>query len=353
MRVLFKLAFYFIIYFTTKGGGLPMKIKRIIIMIMCVLVVGIVHPVRAEIGSGFSVTAIIPENQINPAVTFFDISLEPGEFQTLEVIIENRSNHEITVVQEVNSAFTNDNGVIDYVQIENFDQTLVHSFADIATFDNIIILPARSSQIIEIEINLPDEPFEGVILGGLHYQEKIDEDHVSVVEVENRFAFVIGLQISVGDVSQLEAQLQLNDIFPNQRNYRNVLSVNLQNTEAILIDELIIDAKVYMLDSDEPLREVIGQRLRMAPNSNFNFPISWEYQPFEDGKYILEMTAIADGREWNWREEFTIQGSEEFNEIAVLDEIQREINLVAIVAMAVFIGMGSGITLVILINKKK
>ena len=306
---------------------------------------GIFYSVRVEGLSGpFSVSAILPENQINSEVTFFDIGLEPGDVQILEVLLENYGDSEIIVMQEVNTAITNDNGIIDYTQANaERDSTLLHSFSDIATFDEEIVLPARSSKTIQIEIDLPDESFEGVILGGLRYQEKVAEDYVSDVQIENQFAFVLGLRISVGDVENLEPDLQLNDIFPNQRNYRNVLSVNLQNTEAVMISELTIDAKVFMLGHDEPIREVVSDNLRMAPNSNFNFPISWEYQPFEDGNYILEMTVTAVDREWNFRREFTIDNSDELNEIAILEEIEQEINMLFLAIIAGLMGIVLGV----------
>jgi len=325
------------------------------IMVVSLLILVMWNPIKVQAASGnFSVEAIIPENQINPYVTFFDISLEPGATQTLEVLLVNHGDYEIIVLQEVNSARTNNNGVIDYNQSNvQRDPTLVHSFADIATFNDTIILPARSSKTVEIEINLPDEPFEGVILGGLRYQEKIPENHVSNAQIENRFAFVLGLRISVGDVSELEPQLQLNDIFPSQRNYRNMLEVNLQNTEAMMVSELVVDARVYMVGDASPIRTAYNLQMRMAPNSNFNFPISWEYQPFVDGEYILEMTVIADGRVWNFREYFTIDNSEELNEIAILEENLHEINPLLLIALAVATGAVLGIGIMKIVNKRK
>lgn len=303
---------------------------------------GLEHIVSAETSGSFSVSAVIPENQRNKNSTYFDIEMEPGGKQTLEVTITNPTDREIIVDQSVNTAITNSNGVIDYSQSDSVrDDTLVNSLQEIATAADVIILSPKSSQTVEIDIQLTDEPFEGVILGGIHYQEKTEEEaeDTSGVNVKNNFAFVLGIQITVGDTTDIQPELELNDITPTQMNYRNIVTANIQNTNPIPFGSLTVDAKIYKDGDTKVYREEHKENMEMAPNSNFDFPISWENQKFEDGTYTLELTATANDETWNWTETFEISGSEELNEEAILDP--SGINYIAI-GIGIFLVVGIG-----------
>lgn len=50
----------------------------------------------------------------------------------------------------------------------------------------------------------------------------------------------------------------------------------------------------------------------MAPNSNFNYGVSWENQEFKAGKYRAKVTAHSEdyNKDWSWDEEFTITKKE-------------------------------------------
>lgn len=50
--------------------------------------------------------------------------------------------------------------------------------------------------------------------------------------------------------------------------------------------------------------------MQMAPNSNFNFPISLEGDRFRSGEYLLKMMARSGEEEWQWERKFTIEADE-------------------------------------------
>lgn len=66
--------------------------------------------------SNVAISAVIPDNQIDKNKTYFDLLMTPGEEQELEVVLTNSSDEAITMESSVNSAITNDNGVVDYSQ---------------------------------------------------------------------------------------------------------------------------------------------------------------------------------------------------------------------------------------------
>ncbi|MZZ63254.1 DUF3324 domain-containing protein, partial [Enterococcus mundtii] len=61
---------------------------------------------------------------------------------------------------------------------------------------------------------------------------------------------------------------------------------------------------------NEVLYKAEKEMMQMAPNSNFNFPISLEGDRFRSGNYVLELTAKSGENEWSWTREFTIEADE-------------------------------------------
>ena len=57
----------------------------------------------------------------------------------------------------------------------------------------------------------------------------------------------------------------------------------------------------------------------MAPNSNFDYAISWDNKALEPGTYRLEMKATDGDQKWEWIKKFTIEGKEaqKLNDTAV------------------------------------
>ncbi|EOH63151.1 WxL protein peptidoglycan domain-containing protein [Enterococcus mundtii] len=84
---------------------------RKIILIICFMFAfcfPLVTEAETESEVGFHIKAIIPENQADKKLTYFDLQLEPGQKQTIKFLIENTSNEESTYQVAVNQAYTND-----------------------------------------------------------------------------------------------------------------------------------------------------------------------------------------------------------------------------------------------------
>ena len=61
------------------------------------------------------------------------------------------------------------------------------------------------------------------------------------------------------------------------------------------------------------------ENLRMAPNSNFDYAISWENKAFDPGTYRVEIKATDGDQKWEWKKNFTIEGktADKLNDSAV------------------------------------
>ncbi|WP_375179751.1 DUF916 and DUF3324 domain-containing protein [Enterococcus rotai] len=305
--------------------------KRIMSLLVLIIMMGL-SPLKVSAQDGtmnFSVAAVIPENQIDKTKTYFDLKMKPGEVQELEVLMNNPLDKDVTVESHANTAITNDNGIVDYSNADpKLDNTLKAPFSVISELEKEITIPAKTSKTLKIKVTMPTEEFDGVILGGLHFTEKEtkvkEKQKDAGVQIKNRFAFAIGVLIREND-AVVKPDLKLGKIQPSQVNYRNVLKANIQNTQAVIIQDMEVDVRVTKKGSKETLVEQKKTGNRMAPNSNFNFGIGWDNKEFKAGKYTMHMNVTSGLEKWKWSKDFEItsQEAKKLNEEAVELEVDN------------------------------
>src|SRR5699024_1610087 len=106
--------------------------------------------------------------------------------------------------------------------------------------------------------------------------------------------------------------------------YSSRIPVNILLIQAKILAPLDVHAAVYKEKREEPLFEEENEDVRMAPNSNFDYVIRWNNQPFKPGKYRLELEASDEDDEWSWTENFEIEEkeAEEYNNKVV--ELEKD-----------------------------
>lgn len=148
-------------------------------------------------------------------------------------------------------------------------------------------------------------------------------------------------------------ELKLNKVEPGLNNYRTTLLANLQNTTATMITDMTVTAEVYKEKSKEVLHKTVKNNQSMAPNSNYNFPISWENQSFQPGKYSLKLNAVDKaGHKWSFNKEFEIKDdAKKYNEEAI--DVKEQVNKDFIIRVLIFVLVFSILTIMFLLYKKK
>lgn len=289
------------------------RFKWILLFALFVLLVPIQSANASEFN--FSVTTVIPDNQLDPDKTYFDLLLEPGDTQTVEMLLQNDTDSDVVIAPTIHSATTNLNGVVEYGPNDiQADETLQFPLEEWVSTAEEIVVPAGGEFMLPLQIEMPDQAFDGVIAGGITLQEQQDSKDTATNEgdqglsIENEYAYVVGIVLQQNE-NAIQPTLNMLDVFPDQLNARNVIQATLQNPEAMYINQLAVDA-VVKNESGEVVFEAAQDMMQMAPNSQFNFPISLNGQPLEPGDYRLELAATAMGEEWNWDEAFSIEADE-------------------------------------------
>lgn len=279
----------------------------LMVMMTCIFIFPLAGQAEGDRVS-YSVEALIPENQIDQQQSYFDLDMKPNQKQQLGVTIHNNEHEEITVLLSVHNATTNSNGLVVYEHKEEIDPSLEVPLTDILSFaDEQVTIPAGKSKTVVADLQMPEEEFDGIILGGFHFEKVMQEEENSEgVNIQNKYAYVIGVQLSE-NTNEVLPDLHLTSIRPDLVNYRTAVIANIQNSEPTLMKDMEVNARVYKKGKKEVFKEKKQEQINMAPNSNIDIMIDWDNQPLEPGTYLLEMEAFHEEEVWEWKEEFVIE----------------------------------------------
>lgn len=266
--------------------------------------------VFASEGVYFSVSSVIPENQINKNLSYFDLKVKPSSSQELKVKIFNNKKHEIKVKAMVTPATTCRNGFISYTNFTNYDESLKYPLPDILKLNQSeYTVPAEGTVTATTLLNMPEEAYDGIILGGLVFTKADDsfettKENQSIAQIENEYQYVIGVMLSEND-NKVNANINLKYIKSTLSNYHTSLAINLQNDTPVIIPNLKISGTVYKKGNSEIYKST-EKNIKMAPNSNFDFMVDWQNHKFEAGDYRIHVIAQNEEYFWEWDENFTI-----------------------------------------------
>jgi len=259
----------------------------------------------------FSIQAKIPDNQIDKNLTYFDLRMQPEMKQTIQIEITNNSDVNIVSNIKINAASTSTNGVIAYSIHGIKDKSMHISIEDIAKVKTPqVTIEANASKLVDIELTMPKEAYNGVLLGGIYVsgdvEEKSEEVKENGFEIENKIAYALGLKLTQSD-QEVKANMNLVSIQPSLVAMRTAMDIQLQNSEAIIMKNVMIDAQIYKKGSNTILHSAKTTTAEVAPNSSFAFVVDWENQKIEPGKYRLKMRVEYKEDVWEWDEEFEIK----------------------------------------------
>lgn len=304
----------------------------------------------------FSVKAILTENQRDVSSSYFDLVLEPGATEELQVEITNSSERELTVELQATTAVTNINGLIDYsIDVEEPDDSLKINFKEIANIvENEITIPSGETKTMKASVNLPKQQlFDGILLGGLTVSEKGSSNNPSETEnqITNRFIYSIAVMIAQNE-EVVQPDLSLKSVDVEQRNRRNFIVGTIQNRASTIVNHFDVEATVFREGQDVPLFHEETLDMRMAPNSTLSYGIGTNNQPLSAGTYEMHMKATNGEEQWEWIESFTItsEKARKMNTSAVELEKDNTKLYLMIAGVVIFILV---IFILLLMNREK
>lgn len=281
--------------------------KILKLMIIAILLLGNLsffsQPMFAE-KNDYSVRPILPENQKADVQSYFDLVVTPDSEQTLKIAIKNNTSSNQKYNVYVNTATTNQNGIIDY-SIYNFkkDESMVVSLKDCITLDapQVDVL-ANDEKEVAIDLKIPKQAFNGVLLGGVTVEPIVKDSEKGISNVITR---TIAIQLSES-TEQISPELKVGDVTISQENYRNNIKINLRNVSPIVLTKVTAKITVEKKGEKKPLISQQKEQLSFAPNSRFNLMTEWDRE-FDPGEYKYTIKLYDEsGHKWLFDKDFEI-----------------------------------------------
>ncbi|MGK0552266.1 DUF916 and DUF3324 domain-containing protein [Enterococcus faecalis] len=282
------------------------------ILIIGIGVAGKYHEVEAS-EFNFSVHFELPENQQDKNKTYLDLLMQPNQKQEIPYTLRNDTDQEVIVDMSIHSATTNSNGVIEYGEsLSEKDPSLKYDLKDLATIEDQVKVPPKSSVERKLVLQAPAEQVTGVIAGGVTFQEHVDEtaqEQQKTVGVINKFSQVKAVLIQTNQ-EKVMPDLNLTKAAAKQSNVRNVIAVNLQNSQAAYMFGLTADVKIYKGQEKDPFLTLNKEEINMAPNTNFDLLVPLKGRTLASGIYRVEVNGQWQEQQWHLKTTFKISQKE-------------------------------------------
>ncbi|MBA5256742.1 DUF916 and DUF3324 domain-containing protein [Enterococcus hirae] len=324
------------------------KLRALIVLVLGLWVTMLPMSVYANSNeSAYSVSADIPDFQVDKNLSYFDLHLQPNQQKTIKIHLANTGKEKAAFLVNVNNAATNSNGVIDYGKNEfKKDPSAKYELNQLVKpKTQEVELPAGKAEDVQFQITMPKTAFKGIVLGGIHVSKKDDiSQKAKGTAIRNKYAYVIGVKLQ-NSLVKVTPDLKLKKVNVGLQNSYTTIFANIQNPTATIISKVAFDAKVTKKDSNEILYETKKENLSIAPNTNFDFPIGLNKDKIAAGNYTVTIDAKEQGttHRWHMTSDLTIKADKanKLNHDAVTNEK-------GIPYLSLIIGIGLFLVLIIL-----
>lgn len=286
-----------------------MKNFNISVVILGVLFLTIINTTKVFADtSDFSVVPILPENQNMEVSNYFDLKVNPDQKQILKIVVKNTSNELQKYKLTVNTATTNDNGIIDYsIDSLKKDKSLETSLKDCIKLKNEEIeISAKEEKIVSMELQIPGKSFDGILLGGIVVEPIVKKSESGIT---NRFTRTIAIRLSEND-KEIEPNLAIEDVTISQENSRNVVKMKVRNIVPKILSPIVAEITISKKNDSKFLLKEQKKHLSIAPNSQFYLTIDWK-EKFSPGNYVYKVKFKDEvEHQWLFSKEFHVKQEE-------------------------------------------
>lgn len=257
----------------------------------------------------YTVNPIKPENQTGESGGY-NLRMEPGQEQTIEVDVTNTGTEDIVVTADVFTAFSNSNGVIQYSETDREpDATQLYDVSEIVKADqpSITIAPGETEKVT-FSIEMPEEEYDGILMGGLVFAREPSESELqtSAMGIVNVYSYVLGIRLHETD-AEIEPAFEVLDIIPNIATvWGPQMEIQLRNPVALLARQMTLVVELYAADDlGTPVHEHTNNAIEFAPNTMMPYILRMD-QDLPEGDYLAKIVLTYEDEEFAFEKEFTV-----------------------------------------------
>lgn len=300
-----------------------------LVLFICFIIGGIKVSGESIDELGFTVDPILPDNQINKEVGYYNLLLVPDESQKVSVRLKSTKKEPVIIKTEITNAWTNRYGQIDYGKNKKIDKSLNIPLTEIVTIDDEfkeIILTNFEEKIITFNVNPPKKSFTGIKLGAISFFEKSSEQGKM-----NQFGYRVGILLNEDKKPTVQAGvLELLDVEAGLDEGFLSINLNFVNKKPYIIKDLDFQVEIRKLGDDKVIESYTLENVNIAPNSEFNMKIPWDINKINFGRYDVKVDARNVSARWEWETELNVKETEEL-EKAGYTNYEKSSNFISII----------------------
>ncbi|BDR57294.1 DUF3324 domain-containing protein [Xylocopilactobacillus apis] len=292
--------------------------------IFLILFIGIVFNVFNEIpafaanntNGGYSIRPIPPKNQ-NPAVKgYFDLTVVPGQRQSLSIEVNNNSNETKTIRVLATTAATTsfmDTNYDGEIKSKDKDKSLKYDFSRFGFTPKTIKLRPNSKLVVPLDFTVPKKPFKGIVLGGIYVSDvnaqnvERNQSGKTGMKLKNYLNYAIAVKMTEDQETEVTPNLKISGIKAILYSGYPAAGVTLRNTSMGFGSTVSAKATTY-LKKDRKIRAT-GKVSSgtIAPNTIFTYPIMFPANKrITPGKYHLDLKIKTATRNFKFSRDYTI-----------------------------------------------
>ena len=253
----------------------------------------------AKMDGSFYVQPVIPANQLDKKVSYFDLLMKPAQTQTVSMMVINRANRTLTVNVEANNAYTKNPGMITY---DNPNQTLYKQNMNFQTLivgdkKKTVTLKKGESKLVNFKVRMPSQKFDGIVLGGFNASALFKAPKTNKqATINTRLSLVTGIVLQTSK-TKVKPEVTFGDakiasMIDSSGVSQKGITTQLINNTKMNVSKMQITTNLKRLSpGSKTYKKIVQKNLQMAPNSDMKYFIP--VKDLEAGTYELTMDVTA------------------------------------------------------------
>ncbi|WP_314576406.1 DUF916 and DUF3324 domain-containing protein [Enterococcus gilvus] len=275
--------------------------------------------------NSYTISPTFGNSQKSITSNFYDMTLSPNQEDVFKLTIKNQSNKNQKFKINVNTATTNTNVIVDYTK-QSFkkDSSMKVSIKDLITPNSSdISVAAGKSETVDFKIHMPEQFFDGILLGGITVKPIQEEQ--SSTGIQNVYMHTLAIRVNETD-KDVPARIHGANVTIGQENQHNLVKMLVRNPEARLLSQMDGHFFITKKNSAKKLVQKSEKNLSIAPNSEFYVPLLLK-DSFKAGNYTYTVKIKNKDGEWKFSKDFKISNgdAQKYNKTS-LDNAESKTN---------------------------
>lgn len=262
----------------------------------------------------YEVKPLLNEDQKSMGIDYFYFNVEPNETKEISVEIINHADTDELFDIQINEAVTNSNGFIDYsVEQRNSPKESPVSFDSVVgDTKQSVTVKANGTEKISFTLKVPEEGFEGILLGGVYISKQetknqdSNNDSKEGLQIKQSLAYAVAIMLQEKIPYKEGNKLLMHSLKVDVSDHQSVLTYSLENPQPNILNRVQMITEIYREGEEVACATLKKETMSFAPKDRFDLKVPWEQAEISKGNYET-VTVFTSGEEtWKFENSFSV-----------------------------------------------